>query len=127
MKKISLLTFLILMLNAHSSAAKMGDVYSCVSKQFVTLTPSFVQKNQTTQRFTFKRTENGLIFDRGDHHLTGISFPERVDDIPFVENFRWKGAYTSFEHGTDGVFAYVFRSTFTISAMMGNCKILDYN
>ena len=117
MRKIILIIFSFCLIHSSQSLAKIGDVYYCTTSNNVNVFSKKVERYKE-ERFTFKRTGEKLIWEKGFHPF---SLHSEFDDGS--ERFGYKNHYTSFKHRPSGKFMFVQYGFNFVTVMYGSCSV----
>ncbi|MBB43101.1 MAG: hypothetical protein CMM44_04985 [Rhodospirillaceae bacterium] len=121
MKRISLIILSILLIHTSPVSGGVGDVYYCVQKEVIML-KDFKLTKYKLEKFTLKRTAQGLIFGKGGL-FNGTKLQRKIHDDGY-ELFSWgDGDGASLFNYSKGQFTYT-QATFTAAvAIQGTCSV----
>ena len=119
MKRISLIILSIFLIHTSPVSAGVGDVYYCISKELAEI-KNFKLTKYKDEKFTFKRTAQGLIFGN-EGYFSNVKKQKKMHEIG-SELFRWGDEDSVFSYDK-GRFTYVFGTYKVAVAMQGTCSV----
>ena len=129
MRRISLIILSIFLIHSSPASAGVGDVYSCLQKEHIRI-ENFKLTLPLLEKFTFKRTAQGLIFGNeegsysgGVGFFSGAKFQRKIYDIG-TELFKWGDENSNWFY-EDGHFTSVLSTFSTAVAIQGTCEVFD--
>ena len=122
MRRISLIILSILLIHTSPVSAGVGDVYYCTSKAHVEI-ENFIVRPIILEKFTFKRTSQGLFFGKGGGK-SGVELKKRQFDVG-VETFTWTNGDNLIFNYDEGQFNYAQATYDYVSAQQGTCEVFE--